>query len=247
MNIKPHNDPEGMIALCAQHHKKADGGAYTVEQLHNLKKDKFNATVVKGNLDWLRRDLLAVVGGNFYFETPKIITVDGVDLVSLLRDEDGYLRLSVNMLSCLAEERIIIKDNYWENVGFPVDLRSPPQGKELEARYHNGDYLYLRFIELESFEKAQKRYSTNIFEDLSFPVTAVEVSMTIAGTSIELTNKSSFLGGLQVAGCLLSNCDGGIVIENTGISWKQNPKFRHEMLVEKTDHENVIKVNFSRR
>ncbi|WP_290437550.1 HNH endonuclease signature motif containing protein [Aeromonas caviae] len=35
IHIGPHNDPKGMIALCAQHHKKADGNAYTVEQLHD--------------------------------------------------------------------------------------------------------------------------------------------------------------------------------------------------------------------
>ncbi|MGI2155364.1 hypothetical protein ACROAK_21195 [Shewanella oncorhynchi] len=76
VSVKPHNEPEGMIALCAQHHKKADGGAYTTEQLHELKKDKANAKLVKGSLDWLRKDLLAVVGGNFYYETPRIITID---------------------------------------------------------------------------------------------------------------------------------------------------------------------------
>lgn len=99
VKVKPHNNPEGMIALCAQHHKKADGGAYTNEQLHALKKDKANANDVKGNLDWLRRDLLAVVGGVFYYETLNIVRIDGVDVVSLDRDEEGYLRLSINMLS----------------------------------------------------------------------------------------------------------------------------------------------------
>ena len=191
MNIKPHNEPKGMIALCAQHHKKADGGAYTVEQLHTLKKDKTNAALVKGNLDWLRKDLLAVVGGNFYYETLRIITIDDIDLVSLKRDKEGYLRLNINMLSLESEERLIIKDSSWENVGSPLDLRSPPQGKELEIKYTNGDFLYLRFIELESLEQAKKKYKTDIFKDILFPITAVEVEMTIAGTNIELTSSKS--------------------------------------------------------
>ncbi|WVV46823.1 hypothetical protein THH46_16005 [Pseudomonas sp. NA13] len=38
VSVRAHNEPQGMIALCAQHHKKADGGAYTNEQLHALKK-----------------------------------------------------------------------------------------------------------------------------------------------------------------------------------------------------------------
>ncbi|WP_061011722.1 hypothetical protein [Photobacterium leiognathi] len=247
VSVKPHNEPEGMIALCAQHHKKADGGAYTVEQLHEFKKDKTNANLVKGNLDWLRKDLLAVVGGNFYYETPRIITIDDIDLVSLVRDEDGYLRLNINMLSLESEERIIIDENSWENVGSPLDLRSPPQGKELEVRYRNGDYLYLHFVELDTFEQAQKRYGTDIFREIAFPITAVEVNMTIAGTRIELTPTMSKLGGLQMTGSLSSYCGGGVLIHNSGISWKQNPIWKRQTLVEETEYPNVVKVNFGRR
>lgn len=247
VNIRAHNEPQGMIALCAQHHKKADGGAYTTEQLHEFKKDKANASLVKGNLDWLRKDLLAVVGGNFYYETPKVITIDGIDLVSLIRDEEGYLRLNINMLSLESEERIIIEDNSWENVGLPLDLRSPPQGKELEVNYHNGDYLYLRFIELKSFEQAQKRYNSDIFKEIKFPITAVEVNMTIAGTKIELTPTTSQLGGIQMTGCLSSHCGGGVVIQNSGIYWKQNPVWKRKTLVEETEYPNVIKVNFGKQ
>lgn len=247
VSVKPHNEPEGMIALCAQHHKKADGGAYTIEQLHALKKDKANAKLVRGNLDWLRKDLLAVVGGNFYYETPRIITIDNIDLVSLVRDEDGYLRLNVNMLSLEPDERIIIEENSWENIGSPLDLRSPPQGKELEISYHNGDYLYLRFIELQSFEQAQQRYETDVFKDITFPITAVEVNMTIAGTRIELTPISSQLVGIKMTGCLSSHCGGGVVIQNSGIQWKQNPVWKRKTLVEETEHPNVVKVNFGRR
>ncbi len=247
VNIMPHNEPKGMIALCAQHHKKADGGAYTVEQLHELKKDKTNAALVKGNLDWLRKDLLAVVGGNFYYETPRIITIDGIDLVSLKRDENGYLRLNINMLSLESKERIIIKDSSWENVGSPLDLRSPPQGKELEIKYTNGDFLYLRFVELESFEQAIGRYRTDIFESISFPITAVEVNMTIAGTNIELTPSTSTLGGIQITGCLSSNCGGGVMIEDSGFSWKQNPIWKRKGLVTEIEGSNLIKVNFKGR
>lgn len=188
-----------------------------------------------------------MVGGNFYYETPRVITIDDVDLVSLVRDEEGYLRLNINMLSLESDERIIIEENSWENVGSPLDLRSPPQGKELEVSYNNGDYLYLRFIELKSFLQAQKRYETDIFQDIAFPITAVEVNMTIAGTSIELTPERSRLGGIHMTGCLSSYCGGGVVIQNSGIQWKQNPVWKRKALVEETEHPNVVKVNFGRR
>lgn len=246
VNIKPHNDPKGMIALCAHHHKKADGGAYTVEQLHALKNDKANASLVKGNLDWLRRKLLAVVGGNFFYETLRIINIDGTDVISLIRDGDGYLRLSIKMMSREPEERIIIDKNSWENIGTPLDLRSPPQGKELEVKYSNGDYLYVKFIELDNLREAVNRYKSNIFNGIEFPITAVEVNMTIANTNIELTPTHSHVSGNMLAGNLFSNCGGGILIDNTGIKWSQNPYWNLNNRIEETEHPNVIKVRFGK-
>lgn len=249
VNVRAHNEPAGMIALCAQHHKKADGGAYTVEQLHQIKADKANARLVKGNLDWLRKDLLAVVGGCFYYETPRIITIDGHDVVALNRDQDGYLRLSINMLSLLAEERIKVDNNSWENIGNPIDLRCPPQGKELEVQYGNGDYLYLRFIVLNDAQEACKRYKNSLIltqQNINFPITAVEVNLTIAGTSIALSPDATTLQGLTVKGGFMSHCGGGIMLTGTGIAWAQNPKWKLASKIEFVDGTNIIKVKFGK-
>jgi hypothetical protein len=62
-----------MIALCQEHHDKADAGAFTQDQLRELKQQGANQSEdVRGRFDWLRRDLLAVVGGNMYYDTPII-------------------------------------------------------------------------------------------------------------------------------------------------------------------------------
>src|SRR3954451_20998723 len=53
--VRPHHEPDGMAALCPEHHRKADAGAYTVEQLHEFKRDAASrATMVMGSFDWLR-------------------------------------------------------------------------------------------------------------------------------------------------------------------------------------------------
>lgn len=245
---RPHNEPEGMIALCTHHHKKADGGAFTIEQLHALKADRTNASIVKGKLDWLRRDLMAIVGGCFYYETPRIIVIDDHELVSLKRDSDGYLRLSINMLSLASEERLIVRENSWENIGAPTDLRSPPQGRELEVMYHNGDYLHLRFVELNDVNEACDRYKTNIFHSqekhMRFPITAVEVNMKIGGTNIELSQESTKFGGAVVSGGFMLNCGAGIVLDKTGLQWAQNPKLKLSRKIERFYGSNVIKVDF---
>ena len=247
VNIRAHNEPEGMIALCAQHHKKADGGSYTIPQLHNLKKDRTNAKLVRGNLDWLRNELLAVIGGNFYFETPIPVYIDNQEVIAIKRDKEGYLRLSVNMLSMQAEERLIINDNSWENIGSPTDLRSPPQGKELEVTYKNGDSLYLRFFVIESADEANEKYGSNVFgpnNEINFPITAVEINMSIADTSINFSASETTFATNSFKGGLNSKCRIGLSLNNTGINWLQNPKWKLQSQFESCGNTNVIKVNF---
>ncbi|MEP7217736.1 MAG: hypothetical protein ABI876_02405 [Bacteroidota bacterium] len=58
-HIREHHDPEGMIALCAEHHKKADAGAFTDDQLRQFKQRGVDPAIeIKGRFDWLRNRLL---------------------------------------------------------------------------------------------------------------------------------------------------------------------------------------------
>lgn len=244
VHIKPHNNPEGMIALCPQHHKKADGNAYTIEQLHQFKKNKINSAFVSGNLEWLRRDILSIIGSNAFYDTPIPIQIDGHDVVKFTRDDLGYQRLSIGMLSLAPEERIIIEENSWENIGLPVDLRSPPQGKELEARYDNGDYLYLKFIEITDSNMLSNLYGIDMRTMVNFPITAVEINITIGGTNIDFkTNGANILGSTFTKNVAIG-CRVGLRI-NTGIAWSQNPKWKLQQQYNLID-ENVIKVKFGK-
>ncbi|MEL1217245.1 HNH endonuclease signature motif containing protein [Aeromonas caviae] len=244
IHIKPHNDPKGMIALCAQHHKKADGNAYTVEQLHDFKMNRVHSKQVRGNLDWLRRDLLSIVGGNLYYETPIPVQIDGHNLVSFSRDASGFQRLSISMLSLRAEERLIIDENSWENIGNPVDLRSPPQGKELEIHYSNGDHLYLRFSEVEDKEQLQSMFGISYNSDFNFPITAVEINFTIGETNIDFSASGTTVMGSRITNSVIAYCGVGFCIE-TGIKWQQNPKWKLEQKYEVCQG-NIIKVAFGK-
>ena len=163
-----HHRPEGMIALCAEHHKKADAGAYTKDQLRGFKSNRANADTVRGSFDWLRNDLMAVVGGNFYHETPRVIQIDGHDVVWLRRDDEGYLRLNIQVLSLSPERRASIEDNIWGDIGEPQDLRSPPSGKSLEIKYQSGDRLSVEFFELKSSAEAYERYQSKALLNASY-------------------------------------------------------------------------------
>jgi|GEM_PF-683719 len=244
VHVKPHNNPEGMIALCPHHHKKADGNAYTIEQLHEFKQNKVNSSFVCGNLEWLRRDILSIVGGNAYYETPIPVQIDGHNVVKFTRDELGYQRLSIKMLSLAPEERIIIDENSWENIGNPIDLRSPPQGKELEVIYMNGDYLHLKFLEIKDAEMLKCLYEINTNKIINFPITAIEINFSIAGTTIEFKTTGTKALGTSISRSVSIRCGIGMMI-NTKILWQQNPRWKLQQKYEVTG-ENIIKARFGK-
>lgn len=120
---RQHHEPEGMIALCAIHHAKADAGTFTKEQLREFKqRGRQSAEEIKGRFDWMRRDLLAVVGGNFYIETPIILQFRGSPAIWFNHDDKGYLLLNLRMLTTSDEPRAQIEDNCWLALGTPTEV-----------------------------------------------------------------------------------------------------------------------------
>jgi hypothetical protein len=212
-SVQEHHDPAGMIALCGEHHAKADVGAFTIDQLRALKTaGAARADSTRGRFDWMRRELLAVVGGNFYHETPVIFQYRDVPVIYLTRDPDGYLLLNLRMLSQSTEERLSLEENFWTAKGRPNDIECPPSGRLLYVKYDNGDEVRIEFYELPSVADAQRRFPTARAEqwELTFPITAVEVHNTIGGTGLSFGPRSTTLPGVHMVDCFSSHCGCGI-------------------------------------
>jgi SEC-C motif len=220
-SVEQHHNPEGMVALCAEHHKKADNCSYTNQQLSAFKRNKVDPALVRGRFDWRRNKLLAVVGGNYYYETPRVLVIDGHEVVSLTRDEDGYLLLNVQMLSLSTDVRARLVENCWENIGNPVDLISPPSGEDLSIRYANGDSLGIHFYVLENGAEFQNKFEIAAFDKLEFPLTVAEVNCEIGGTDIKLSPIGTTIRTNQFTGCFMAHCGAGLVA-NLGMKWRQN-------------------------
>lgn len=183
-----HHEIDGMIALCAEHHNKADAGAFTKEQLQDFKiNGTANAKIVKGRFDWMRHKLLAIVGGNFFLEAKVVIEFRGHPIIWFNRDDDGYMLLNTRMLSTSNLERLHIEDNFWILKGDPAELESPPSGKKLRLKYNNDDELNIEFFELNSIDHLKEKYKYAKPDDwgIKFPITAVELRMKIGGTPYE--------------------------------------------------------------
>lgn len=205
-----HHNPTGMVALCAEHHRKADAGAFTIEQLRALKRP--NGQSVTGRFDWLRNHVLAVVGGNFYYETPTIVQFRGERVIWFNRDDQGRMLLNLRMITGSGERRLRLDDNDWIIEGAPVDFESPPSGKRIYCRYRNGDELRVEFFEF-SVDDARKRYPAirpDRWLSIEFPITAVEIQHQIGGTPYGFGPTWTKLAGVTVARGFFIRCGVGL-------------------------------------
>jgi len=129
-SVQQHHNPEGMIALCADHHNKADAGAFPTEYLRDLKSGK-GLQALRGRFDWLRRDFVVIMGGAYAAQTIVPLAYGDRPVISFHRDPDGFLLLNVDMPTASIAPRLRMWESTWYQRGTPKDLESPPHGRLL--------------------------------------------------------------------------------------------------------------------
>lgn len=113
-----------MIALCAIHHAQA--GAWTGDQLRKMKSQPADRPEVQGRFQWMREDVLAVVGGNLFYETPNIVVFRGDPMIWFERDDDNQLLLNLRVLTASGQPRTRLMNNDWFIRGDPLESRVHP-------------------------------------------------------------------------------------------------------------------------
>ena len=195
-----HHRPEGMIALCREHADNADSGAFTDEQLREFKfLGRNRVQAVHGRLEWMRRDLLAVVGSNYFVEPQTILAIAGRRCIWFNRDADGYLLICFRMPTLSGRPRASIMNNYWTTAPDLSELICPPGGRSIDIRYRNGDHFHVQFLDVNSVDELSRRYwpvQPDAVEKLRFPLTVAELSETAAGTALEFGPKKTLVGNL---------------------------------------------------
>ena len=220
-NIEHHHRPDGMIALCLDHAHRADAGAYTAEQLIQLKLNGLQRSVaIRGRFDWMRRDLLVICGGNFYTDVRTVLQVGTTRCIWLDHDERENLSISFCMPTMSADPRAYMVDNDWVvPPGAAADVVCPPSGKQLRVAYANGDRFQVAFREVRSLPALRARHSSASGlqgAGLNFPLTTVELWETAAGSSLEFGPHSTRLGGIQIRDSFMKNVGVGIQVGDAG-------------------------------
>jgi hypothetical protein len=206
-----HHRPEGLIALCQEHASKADAGAFTIEQLHRFKREgRARAAAITGRFNWMRRDLLAVVGSNFYLNQEVLFQIGQRPCIWFTRDDDGYLLLNFWMPTTSGDERPLIHENFWLVPPSVKDFECPPNGRRIHIRYANGDQFRVEFFDLNSADDLTRRYpESRHAAEIAYPITAVEIWEKIPGTPIEFDPKTTRIpGGNQITRALISGNQG---------------------------------------
>jgi len=144
---KEHHDPEGMIALCANHASLADGGRWTKDQLRKLKKEPYvSLDKVSEYYDYLRKDVVCVVG-NVAYNIKNVLEINDERVIGFEKDSEGYSRLNLLIRNKCGHPILVMENNSW--IAFSkalFDLRCSLRGKELEIVSKDKETnLHIRF------------------------------------------------------------------------------------------------------
>lgn len=145
------HDPKGMIALCLDHHKQADYGTFTNDQLYHLKKTPYRkkGEHVKGTILRKRENFIYLIGGNIYISPQKILLMKDVPLVWLSNDSTGNVLLNFDVRSRTNEVLFSMRDNDWIISTNLDNIETIPSAKSIYASDKNhGVKIDIRFDEL---------------------------------------------------------------------------------------------------
>ncbi|MCP3942536.1 MAG: hypothetical protein GY710_13760 [Desulfobacteraceae bacterium] len=133
-HVKKHNNPEGMIALCLHHHKQADVGTYTNEQLFELKKDPYlkQGDTIEGEFNWRRKDILINAGSNIYCGPQMIYLTKDEPLFWLSTDENSHVVLNLDIKDDSGEIIFSMRENDWIITSDLKNIECIPSGKSLK-------------------------------------------------------------------------------------------------------------------
>ncbi len=177
-----HHNPKGMVALCFQHHKEADAGAYTKEQIQSLKsKPYLSKPHPRAKFNWLREQVLLEVGSNYYISPKHILHVAKHDLTWIDRDGSGLNAISMDLRAANGDPILRMKANDWVLLRSVGDIICPASANSLAISVADESIrLQLRFQSLTEEKLRQrivKRCSEFIWEPIRASITGFPVAL----------------------------------------------------------------------
>jgi hypothetical protein len=156
---RQHNEAGGMIAICPICHGKAEGGAWTIEQLRHFKKNPKPPGFVRDRLAVPEPGKRAVyrLGGNYVLSCPLVLGVAEVPVLWEDRAPDGTFLFNLHVLDDRNNSLLVVLQNSLSVDSLQVwDCFLNTHGNHLLVRQHKGTValdLRLRRLTMVEFKK----------------------------------------------------------------------------------------------
>jgi len=136
--VKHHWDPDGIIALCLDHHQEADH--YTKDRLRKLKQASYSVDDVKGQFPQWEGQFLVRCGGIYVAGSKSVLQMGGEDIIVLESGVENLLFLSFYLESQDGETVAVMQDNVFDlGPAEPYDVKMTNNKTEIEVWFAERD------------------------------------------------------------------------------------------------------------
>jgi hypothetical protein len=145
------HDPQGMIALCPEHHHQADGGLWTDSQLRQMKLSPFVDSQLRVRWPWQTERMLIKVGPCPVLEGGCALRLDGIPVARFAPAQipafgSKVALLDSNVRDHSGEQLLSIRDGWLDlDASRTSDALFTAQTKTFSVRSTHGALLSLRF------------------------------------------------------------------------------------------------------
>lgn len=105
--------PEDMLSLCPTCHRTADGGEYSEKYLRELKASPYNRSHISERFLIEGDKPVLNLGGNRFINTPKILTINDFDIITMNKESGGYITLNLFLFDRFNKLIGIVDENKW--------------------------------------------------------------------------------------------------------------------------------------
>ena len=157
-----HHRPEGMIALCTQHHPQADAGTFEIETLKGFKANPNPLEVVTAKFNWMPSRCLIRLGGCYSFNcfripNPFLPIPTNEPLLVIDRNEMGLVTLSFKLKTSDDTLLAAMYENFLEVSKDAIhDLSISASGNRIKIWLAERDVGFEFHFSRKSFEEIQK-------------------------------------------------------------------------------------------
>lgn len=100
-----------MIALCPEHHEKADRGVFTKARLHELKSSSHSANTVRSRFDWEASRHLVRIGGCYVGNIGPILVSGNEEIIGIREGAELKFELSFTLRDSSGRVVAVMQNN----------------------------------------------------------------------------------------------------------------------------------------